>query len=152
MNTPNVNNAQQKSFNLVTVQQNAHSTGTYGAALIGTASPVPVIAALMSVVIFIALPQFPALPQSPSSELIASLGGTVLTLILWLLVAIPYRRFTAVDLANPSSYELLLNRLYQIECWLTILEPEPQPETNSVYALSKEEVRSSCVAICQGLS
>ena len=106
----------------------------------------------MSVVIFIALPQFPTLPQSPWSKLIASLGGTVLTLILWLLVAIPYRRFTAVDLANPSSYELLLNRLYQIESWLTILEPEQTPQTNSVYALSKEEVRSSCVAICQGLT
>jgi protein-S-isoprenylcysteine O-methyltransferase Ste14 len=124
MNTSNVNNAQQKSLDLVTVQQNARSTGTYGAALIGTASPVPVIAALISVVIFIGLPQFPVLPQSPWSELIASLGGTVLTLILWLLVAIPYRRFTAVDLANPSSYELLLNRVYQIDSWLTILEPE----------------------------
>ncbi len=54
MNTSNVNDAQQKSFNLVTVQQKSGSTGTYGAALIGTASPVPVIAALMSVVIFIA--------------------------------------------------------------------------------------------------
>ena len=72
MNTPNVNDAHQKldaplhkPLNLVTVQQNAGGTGTYGAALVGTASPVPVIAALMSVVIFIALPQFPTLPQSP---------------------------------------------------------------------------------------
>ncbi len=160
MNTPNINDAQQKldatlhkpRLNLVTVQDQAGTTGTYGAALIGTASPLPVIAALMSVVIFIALPQFPTLPQSPWSKLIASLGGTVLTLILWLLVAIPYRRFTAVDLANPSSYELLLNRLYQIESWLTILDPEKKPETNSVYALSKEEVRSSRDAICKGLT
>ncbi len=62
MNTPNINDAQQKldatlhkpRLNLVTVQDQAGTTGTYGAALIGTASPLPVIAALMSVVIFIA--------------------------------------------------------------------------------------------------
>jgi hypothetical protein len=142
----------QKPLNLVTVQQEAGHTGTYSAALIGTAIPIPVIAALISVVIFIALPQFPALPQSLWSKLIASLGGTVLTLIFWLLVAIPYRRFTAVDLANPSSYELLLNRLSQIEAWFATLEPDPKPHSNSVYAASKQEVRSSCDALYHGLT
>ncbi len=142
MDTPHANDVH---LNLDTVQQKAGSTGTYRAALIGTMSPVPVFAALMSVVIFIVL------QPAPWSNLIAPLGGTVLTLIFWLLLAIPYRRFTAVDLANTSSYELLLNRLYQIESWLAILEPEPPPKTNSVYALSKQEVRSSRDAIYQGL-
>lgn len=133
-------------LNLETVQQQAPHTGTYGAALIAIASPVPVIAALTSIASFLLLSSL------PYSNLVAPVSGTTLTLLLWLIIALPYRRLTAVDFANPSTYELLLNRLAQFESWFAVLQPEPDPQGNSVYAISKQEVRSSCDKIYDGLT
>jgi hypothetical protein len=127
------------------VQREAPSTGTYSAALIATASVVPIVASFISVVFFIVL------PQSLWPKLVAPLSGTVLTLLIWFLVAVPYRRFTAVDRANAVGYELLLNRLSQLESWFKVLAPESKPKNNSLYAISKQELRNSCDSIYEGL-
>src|SRR2546421_2214500 len=137
---------QEEPIHVKIVRQKAPSTGTYGAALIVTASVVPVVASFISVVFFITL------PQSLWPRLIAPLSGTVLTLLAWLMLAALSSRYTAVDRANATRYELLLNRLSQLESWFKILDPELTPKTNSLYAISKREVRKSCDAIYEGLA
>lgn len=159
MKTPPVNNMYQKAkstdsysvepqvepIHVQIVRQKAPSTGTYSAALIATSSVVPVVASFISVVFFIAL------PQSLLPRLIAPISGTVLTLLAWLILAVPYSRYTTVDLANTTKYELLLSRLCQLESWFKILEPELTPKNNSLYDISKQEVRTSCDTIYEGL-
>ena len=132
--------------NIDVLREKTPHTGTYGAGLIATIILVPLIAALLSAIIYIALPQL------PGSKLMTALGGTILTLMGWLLVSIPYRRLTAVDRANASSYELLLNRLYQLQALITTLQAEPKLETKSVQTISKEEVSNSLNAIYLGLT
>jgi hypothetical protein len=136
---------QEEPIHVQIVRREAPSTGTYGAALIATSCVVPVVASFISVVFFITLPQT-LLPR-----LMAPLSGTVLTLLVWLILAVPYRRYTAVDFANTTKYELLLSRLCQLESWFKILEPEFTPKTNSLYEISKQEVRNSCDTIYEGL-
>lgn len=142
---PDSSEPQKETKHVQFVRQKAPCTGTYGAALISTSAVIPVIASFMSVVFFILL------PQSLWPSWIAPLGGTVGTLLAWLLLAALYIRYTAVVLANATEYELLLSRLSQTKSWFFILEKESGPENNSLYDISKEEVRKSCEAIYEGL-
>ena len=137
---------QEEPIHVRIVRKEAPFTGTYGAALMATSCVVPVVASFISVVLFIAL------PHSLWPRLLAPLSGTVLTLLAWFILAVPYSRYTAVDFANATRYELLLSRLCQLEAWFKILEDEPKPNTNSLYAISKQEVRESCDEIYKGLT
>src|SRR5437879_3443165 len=89
----------------------AEKTGSYPAALLSIICIVPVMAALVSIIIYILFP-WPAWS--------AALGGTLGVVICWFLLAIPYTRFTAVDRANIFYYERLIGRLYQIAAWFAI--------------------------------
>ena len=127
------------------VRVQAKQTGTYVAALLSTGNTVPVFAAFMSVLIYITLSPFPWLTLS------ATVGGSLFVLLCWLLVAILYRRFTAVDRANAASFEQLLNRLQQAASWYGTLMQKPGPKNNSLYAIGLQEISTSIHAICKSL-
>jgi hypothetical protein len=127
------------------VRVQAKQTGTYVAALLSTGNTVPVFAAFMSVLIYITLSPVPWLTLS------ATVGGSLFVLLCWLLVAILYRRFTAVDRANAASFEQLLNRLQQAASWYGTLMQKPGPKNNSLYAIGLQEISTSINAICKSL-
>src|SRR5260370_38172381 len=127
------------------VRVQAKQTGTYVGALLSTGNTVPVFAAFMSVLIYITLAPFPWLTLS------ATVGGSLFVLLCWSLVAILYRRFTAVDRANAASFEQLLNRLQQAASWYGTLMQKPGPKNNSLYAIGLQEISSSINAICKSL-
>jgi hypothetical protein len=95
------------------LEKDARGTGTYAGALLMTAAVVPIIAALISAVAFIARrpvePDWLTLPGMPL------LLGTIPTLIVWLLLAFLVCRLTAVDRMNMERYDLLLNRLSSLD-------------------------------------
>jgi hypothetical protein len=117
----------REKLDIGTLEKNARSTGTYTGALITTAAIVPVIAALISAIAFVA--QWPKGVAMPDwlAFLIGTplLLGTVPTLIAWFLLAFIIRRFTAADRMNMGSYGLLLNRLSALDAQLSVLCPEP---------------------------
>lgn len=127
------------------VRVQAKKTGTYAAALLSTGITVPVLAAFLSVLLYISLSQFPGLPW------LTSVGGSLFVLLCWLLIARLYKRFTAVDRANAASYEQLLNRLQQAVAWYETLTQRPGPKNNSLYALGMQEISDSFNAICKNL-
>lgn len=127
------------------VRVQAKQTGTYVAALLSTGNTVPVFAAFMSVLIYITLSPFLWLTLS------ATVGGSLFVLLCWSLVAILYRRFTAVDRANAASFEQLLNRLQQAVSWYGTLMQKPGPKNNSLYAIGLQEISTSINAICKSL-
>ena len=127
---------------------------TYLTALVASAAAVPIVAAFVTVAVYVA-------PFSVPWHLwIAVPLGAFITVIAWLLFAIPCRRFAAAISANRCSYGSLINQLRDLRARLKILESR-QPG-NSDAALSAtgkialEEARTWCDDIecelkCQGL-
>jgi hypothetical protein len=130
------------------IREKAKQTGTYMAALLATGITVPVFAALVSVLLYLAHFQFLGLSWL---TLWATVGGSLFVLLCWLLFALPYKRFTAVDRANTDSYELLLNRFQQAVAWYEILMQKPIPESNSLYTIGKREINTSLYMISKKL-
>jgi hypothetical protein len=97
-----------------TIRTKASKTGTYVAVLITTASPIPMIAALISLMLYVLPLNF----SRPGVQ--AALGGTFLTLIIWLLSIMPFRHFASVDRVSPTTFGLFLKHLYQAETQLTL--------------------------------
>ena len=151
----NASNTQQESdynpkvpLNARELHRAASKTGSYGAALLAMASIFPIFSSILSIIVFIML------ANMPGSILIATLGSTVFSLIAWLLLAIPYKRLTAVDRANTSSYELLVNRLHQLGMWIEILDAEKEPEVaceRKIRNIGLKEIHTSYRAIYQNL-
>jgi hypothetical protein len=120
-----------------------------------TGTPIPVIAALTSVAIYIVM------GQSQWSKLVAISGGALLALSAWLIAAIGFYRATSVDRANASSYQQLINRLYQLGAWIEALECEQQGNSlgsgsevkmlNGMCTIQKKEVYAIFDAICHAL-
>ena len=127
------------------VRENAKQTGTYVAALLATGNTVPIFAAFLSILLYLTLSQFPWVPLS------AIVGGSLFVLLFWFLMASLYKRFTAVDRANATSYEQLLNRLQQAGSWYKTLLQYPSPKSNSLYIIAMQEISTSLCAICKGL-
>jgi hypothetical protein len=130
------------------VRENAKHTGTYVAALLSTGITVPVFAAFLSILLYLTHFQFPGLTWL---TLWATVGGSLFVLLCWLLFALPFKRFTAVDRANADSYEQLLNRFQQAVAWYETLMQKPIPETNSLYTIGKREIWTSLCMICKKL-
>jgi hypothetical protein len=126
-----------------------HNSGSYSAALIMTALPIPVIAALASATLYISL------GVSGWSKLIAILGGASLALLVWLIATICFYHATSVDRANMSSYQQIINRLYQLAAWIENNEqqdicqvPGPVVKTSTISSINRNEVRATFDAIC----
>ena len=130
-------------------------TRSWSAAFAMTGTPIPVIAALTSVAIYIVM------GQSQWSKLVAISGGALLALSAWLIAAIGFYRSTAVDRANASSYQQLINRLYQLGAWIEALKCEQQGNSlgsgsevkmlNSMCTIQMKEVHAVFDAICHAL-
>lgn len=122
------------------LEQKARGTGTYSGALLMTAVAVPVVASLISAIAFIV--QWPAGVGLPNwlNSIIGTplLLGTVSTLIVWLLLGLIIRRFTAADRMNMVSYGQLLNRLSTLDAQMNVLYPEPATVPPTVAMASKE--------------
>lgn len=115
-----------EKLDLDAVENAARRTGTYTGALIMTAPVVPIVAALISAIAFIA--QWPKGIVMPD-WLALFIGtplllGTIPTLIAWLLLALLIRRLTAADIMDMRSFGLLLNRLSTLDAQLSSLDPE----------------------------
>jgi hypothetical protein len=135
-------------LNVIALHKAASNTGTYGASLLAMANIFPIFASILSIIIFVMFANL------PSSTFIATLGSTVFSLIAWLLLAIPYKRLTAADRANTSSYELLVNRLHQLGMWIDILDAEKEPEVEcerKIRNIGLKEIHTSYEAINQNL-
>jgi hypothetical protein len=101
------------------------TTHRYITALIGTAALMPVVATLVTTILYL-VPFNPAWvvgfgPGIGTEELFPIAGGAVFTLAFWLLVAIFFLPYTTVSGADPYSFNLLSDRLRQLEIWLSSL-------------------------------
>lgn len=130
------------------VRDQAKHTGSYMAALLSTGNSVPIFAAFLSVLLYLTHSRFPGLPW-PTWW--ASVGGSLIILLCWLLIGLLYKRFTAVDRANAASYEQLLNRLQQAAAWYETLTQKPSPKNNSLHAIGLQEISTSLCTICKSL-
>ena len=77
--------------------------------LVAAISPFPFLAALITIIVYLSPSPHPAVAfftwLGPSSMVI--LLGLIITLVLWLLLAIPCMRFATAEGARPSDYESL---------------------------------------------
>lgn len=124
-------------------------TGSYSAAFVMATHPIPVIAAFASATIYFSQ------AGSEWSRLIAISGGAFLALSIWFIVTVCLYPSTTVDHANISSYQQIINRLYQLAVWIEEHEQQescqkqgPLVKTTSISAINKNEVRATFDAIC----
>jgi hypothetical protein len=129
--------------------QTLRETGSVSAALIMTALPIPVIAALSSATLYISL----GVPVWSKLEAIS--GGAFIAFLIWIIATVCFYRTTTVDRANMSSYLQIINRLYQLAVWIekceqqvNCQEPGPGVKRSSISAINRNEVRTTFDAIC----
>jgi len=92
----------------------------YLTGLVASSAAVPIVAAMITVAVYIAL--FPA----PGHRWIAIPLGAIITVIAWLLFAIPCRRFASAIYANRCSYGSLINQLRDLNTRLKVLDGRQQ--------------------------
>ncbi len=109
------------------IEANAPDTGTYAGGLFALLPLMPIIATIISIITLVGFKiQAPhgATGISWVEALIPILVGTLSALLLWLLLAFPCRRFTAVDRAHANSYYGLLNHLSSLNASIDAVLPE----------------------------
>ena len=117
---------------LAMVDANASDTATWTGAFLVFMPVMPIVATIISVSIFV-------IPWTKSAvsdwlttylpwlnPLLPWLTGSLLALLLWPLLALLYRRFTAVDRFNEDGYDSLCNRLSDLDALLIATAPDPQ--------------------------
>ncbi len=130
---------------------------TYLTALVATSAAVPVVAAMVTVASYVA--PFPATWH----EWIAVPLGAIITLVVWLLSALPCRRFASAVYANRCSYGSLFNQLRDLQSRLCALDdkrrkdPENPLVKSDAYQIAFTEIATWCEDIerelkCRGLS
>jgi hypothetical protein len=102
--------------------------GSYPIALILTGSiiPVTIAAAILTSVLYfspIPLQLYNLIPWVPPSWIVI-LAGLAITLLLWLLSSIPFRRFTTFDNANALSSNHIKSHLRTLQASYTALQHE----------------------------
>ena len=90
-------------------------TQAYGASICIVGMIIPVIASLITVGVYLIL------PNSNSQWQILLIGG-VTAAILWLLIAIPFTGFCTAQAANPHTYSILRIRLHQLKMSLGLVD------------------------------
>ncbi len=111
---------------LEVIKVNARFTGSYVGALLVFLPIVPIFATIISIVTFVVSNSQVSTKLTNASlfeTVTPLLAGSLSTLLLWLLLAFFFRRFTSVQHANEQSYYALLNHLssldYYIDSFLT---------------------------------
>ena len=127
---------------------------TYLTALVASSAAVPIIAAMITVAVYLA--PFP----THLNLWIAVPLGAIITVIAWLLFAIPCRRFASAVYANRCSYGSLINQLSDLRARLHVLDDEQQGDSgaspSNTFKIALEEARTWCDDIerelkCKGL-
>jgi hypothetical protein len=127
---------------------------TYLTALIASSAAVPIVASMITVAVYVA-------PFSNDlHRWIAVPLGAIITVIFWLLFAIPCRRFALANKANRCSYGNLVNQLNDLTARIDVLKNNQQGNTgplpNNVSKIAFNEARAWCNDIvnelkCKGL-
>jgi len=127
---------------------------TYLTALVASSAAVPIVAAMITVAIYVA-------PFSATwYPWIAVPLGAIITLIVWLLFAIPCRRFASAMYANRCSYGSLINQLRDLRARLHVLDDRQAGKSGAPLSdtckVALEEARTWCDDIeweikCKGL-
>ncbi len=127
---------------------------TYLTALVASSAAVPIIAAMITVAVYVA-------PFSATRHpWIAVPLGAIITVIAWLLFAIPCRRFASAIYANRCSYGSLINQLGDLRTRLNVLDGRQQGNSGAPLSdtckIALEEARTWCDDIerelkCKGL-
>ncbi len=95
----------------------------YGASLIRVGVMMPVVASVIAISIYLALPNssLPAfLGVPPSSQWYTWVYSSFLTGMLWLVAALPFCYLSFAQGANPRNYSLLQSRLHQLKASLSM--------------------------------
>ncbi len=121
--------------------------GSYPAALLLTGSivPLPFIVTIITATLYISGLIPPSLGLANLLVILVSLG---ITLLLWLLVSIPFSAFATFDNANPHSSSHLKRHLLALRSSLTVLKGNFDPTSNKSpvdYDLALKNV-SECLA------
>src|SRR6266487_4880254 len=127
---------------------------TYFTALIASSAAVPIVASMITVAVYVA-------PFSQDlHRWIAVPLGAIITVLFWLLFAIPCRRFALANKANRCSYGNLVNQLNDLTVRIDVLKNNQQgntgPPPNNVSKIAFNEARAWCNDIvnelkCKGL-
>lgn len=127
---------------------------TYLTALIASSAAVPIVASMITVAVYV-------VPFSKDlHRWIAVPLGALITVLLWLLFAIPCRRFALANKANRCSYGNLVNQLKDLTVRLHVLENKQHfhadPPPNNISKIAFDEARAWCNDIadelkCKGL-
>ena len=127
---------------------------TYLTALVASSAAVPIVAAMITVGIYVA-------PFSATWYLwIAVPLGAIITLIVWLLFAIPCCRFASAMYANRCSYGSLINQLRDLRARLHVVDDRQPGKSGAPLSdtckVALEEARTWCDDIeveikCKGL-
>lgn len=134
---------------------NPINDNTYLTALVASSAAVPIVAAMITVAVYLA--PFP----TPLHLWIAVPLGAFITVIAWLLFAIPCRRFASAISANRCSYGNLINQLSDLRARLHVLDDRQQGDSGAspgnTFKIALAEARTWCDDIewglkCRGLS
>ncbi len=127
---------------------------TYFTALIASSAAVPIVASMITVAVYVA-------PFSKDlHRWIAVPLGAIITILFWLLLAIPCRRFALANKANRCSYGNLVNQLNDLTVRIDVLKNNQQgntvPPPNNMSKIAFHEARAWCNDIvhelkCKGL-
>ncbi len=123
---------------------------TYLTALIASSAAVPIVASIIIVAVYVA-------PFSiDMHRWIAVPLGTIITVLLWLLFAIPCRRFALAENANRCSYGNLVNQLNDLEVRIDILKNNQYANTgkspNNISEIALNEAHTWCEDIKKELN
>jgi hypothetical protein len=123
------------------------TTGRYAAALVATAVVVPSVAAMVTIVTYVArLTPTPSWNRSLND--LAILVGAILGLATWLLVALLMRRCVTPERMHSRIYHELQLRLAQLDARLATLHPN---YTNPIQKVSYQEAVAHRRAIAHAL-
>lgn len=108
-----------------------HRLRAYGATLAAGSPVLPLIALVFTIALYFALPG-----DTGWITLLLALG---VTLITWLVIALPLQFLTSRDKANTRSYGLLASRLNLLETRLSLLQTMPHRKLEEYQELALEE-------------
>lgn len=143
---------QQNGAGFPDAASNSHTAGfiltndnIYLTALVASSAAVPIVAAMITVAVYVA-------PFSTTWHTwIAVPLGAIITVIVWLLFALPCRRFASAIYANRCSYGSLINQLRDLRARLNVLDGRPQGNSGAPLSdtckIALEEAHTWCADI-----
>src|SRR5258707_6301838 len=104
--------------------------------LVAAIIPLPFLAALITIIAY--------LSPSPLPAVALIILGLIITLVLWLLLAIPCMRFATAKDARPSDYEGLKGEVKALEIRLKVVKEKDEPTQDN--ALEHKKARDIVIS------